>query len=257
MRTKFFKFNQKSTFWAICLILAFSIAGRLFALQIADRAVEYPPLSQTEESIVATETSDPTTVSETPEEIPSKPLPTKIHLSVPFVSQAPLFNWDALHEDACEEAGLLIIKHFLFKEQFSSREAADREIIDLVSYEEANGYGPSITLDDLNKIAFAKYNLKGEIKQATIDSIKAELAAGRPVIVGAAGKILPNPNFRNGGPVYHMLVITGYNATQFITNDPGTKHGKDFTYTHDDLLNAIHDWNPTNILDGEKKYLVF
>jgi len=88
-------------------------------------------------------------------------------------------------------------------------------------------------------------------------NIKKEIAAGHPVIVPAAGKVLPNPNFTNGGPNYHMLLIIGYDQTDFITNDPGTRNGKNFRYTYDGLINAIHDWNPNNILDGRKAVLVF
>jgi uncharacterized protein YvpB len=87
--------------------------------------------------------------------------------------------------------------------------------------------------------------------------IKDELANGRPVIVGAAGKILPNPNFRNGGPNYHMLVVIGYDKNGFITNDPGTRKGQDFRYSFSDLFNAIHNWESNNILNGLKEYLVF
>lgn len=186
-------------------------------------------------------------------------LPTTVHLSVPFISQAPLAQWDALHEDACEEASLLIVSHYYNKTNFGSSGEVDSEIKDLVAFEEANGYGTSITLAELASVAKIKFNLVGTVakNKLTVENIKQELAAGNPIIVGAAGKILPNPNFRNGGPNYHMLVIIGYDSTHFITNDPGTRNGKDFLYEYNDLLNAIHDWNPDNILNGEKNYLVF
>jgi hypothetical protein len=95
------------------------------------------------------------------------------------------------------------------------------------------------------------------VHDVTINSIKTEIAAGRPVIIPAAGKVLPNPNFKDGGPNYHMLVVKGYDANGFITNDPGTRLGENFRYTYDALINAIHDWDPTNILNGQKAFLVF
>lgn len=184
-------------------------------------------------------------------------LPKNIHLTVPFTSQAPFANWDALHEDACEEASLIIVKHFKDKTPIGDQQSVDNQINDLVSYENGASFGASIALADLAKIAKVKFNMTGTVKAATLENLKTELAAGNPIIVGAAGKILPNPNFRNGGPNYHMLVIIGYNTTEFITNDPGTRNGKDFVYKYDDLLNAIHDWDPNNILNGKKNYLVF
>lgn len=184
-------------------------------------------------------------------------LPANVNLTVPFTSQAPFAVWDALHEDACEEASLLMLKHFNTGTSISEKQTIEDEITNLISWEEQNGYGPSITLEELSKIAKIKFNLNGTVKVATIEDIKTEIAGGNPVIIGAAGKILPNPNFRNGGPNYHMLVIKGYNSTQFITNDPGTRLGENFVYKYDDMINAIHDWDPDNILNGAKKYLVF
>jgi uncharacterized protein YvpB len=179
-------------------------------------------------------------------------------LTVPFFSQAPFGVWDPLHEDACEETSLLMVKYFN-ENTNPSKEAADQDIIDLVHAGERVGHGLSITLDQLNRLAADHLGMKtGRIKQgATVEDLKAEISAGRPVIVGAAGKILPNPNFRDGGPVYHMLVLIGYDEQGFITNDPGTSRGKDFRYTFDELYHALHDWNEQDIMQGGKNYLVF
>jgi uncharacterized protein YvpB len=186
-------------------------------------------------------------------------IPDKVFLQVPFLSQAPFQKWDALHEDACEEASLLMVKYFLDGEKVITKEEGEKEIQNLVAYENKNGYGLSVTLQELDKIAENYFSVKkGRVeKNIKIEDIKRELAKGKPVIVGAAGKILPNPNFRNGGPNYHMLVIIGYDEEFFITNDPGTRLGKDFKYKFDDLFEAAHDWNEKNILIGEKNYLVF
>jgi hypothetical protein len=84
------------------------------------------------------------------------------------------------------------------------------------------------------------------------EDIKAAISSGHPVIIPAYGKALGNPNFRGDGPLYHMLVIKGYTDTEFITNDPGTKRGADFTYDIDTLWNAIHDWNDGDVPNGAK-----
>lgn len=190
-------------------------------------------------------------------EVQSNTLPNKVQLTVPFLVQAPRANWDALHEDACEEASLIMARHFSNGSSVSE-DSGDREIKDLVDYETKNGYGLSITVSQLNDIARTYFNMKnGRVESASIEKIKAELVAGQPVIIPAAGKLLGNPNFKNGGPVYHMLVITGYQGDEFITNDPGTRHGQGYRYKQNILWNAIHDWNSTNINDGRKNYLVF
>lgn len=186
-------------------------------------------------------------------------LPNRLVLPVQFLSQAPFANWDALHEDACEEASLVMVHHYYTKTKITSLEQGDAEIKDLVAYEEQNDYGTSITLKRLSVIAAKQYDMTtGRIEMSvTVENIKKELASGHPVIVPAAGKILPNPNFKNGGPNYHMLVIVGYENGEFITNDPGTRKGEGFRYTYDALINAIRDWDSSNILNGHKAYLVF
>ena len=190
---------------------------------------------------------------------PKNELPKSVQISMPFLSQAPFEIWDPLHEDACEEASLIMVKYFLDKKNIPSLEIADKEIKDLVGYQEKNNYGISISLEDLNKIANDYYKMTtGIVKNnITIDDIKMELTLGHPVIVPAAGKMLANPNFTNGGPVYHMLVITGYDENGFITNDPGTRKGQNFRYSFDNLFNAIHDFDANNILNGQKSILVF
>lgn len=186
-------------------------------------------------------------------------LPKSSVILVPFLVQAPFANWDALHEDACEEASLLMIKHYLDNKPILSQADGDEEIREMVAYEEENGYGLSITLRELSKIASDHYSISGGrvAIDFTIDDLKKEIVAGRPVIIPASGKDLPNPNFRNGGPNYHMLVVTGYDEDEFITNDPGTKNGEGYRYKYGDLYDAVHDWDPGNISNGQKAYLVF
>lgn len=186
-------------------------------------------------------------------------IPEKANLKVPFTTQAPLVNWDALHEEACEEASLIMYKHFLKGTDIESPNTAEKEIQDLVAFEEQNGYKIDVTVSELNEIAKKYYGIKSGriIKNATLDDIKQEIASGRPVIIPAAGKMLQNPNFKNGGPVYHMLVVKGYDKDGFVTNDPGTRKGEYYRYSFDILYNAIHDWDSNDITNGGKNVLVF
>lgn len=200
-----------------------------------------------------TETESSTTAASQPQS------PEQALLEVPFLVQAPFANWDELHEEACEEASLIMLKHYIKKEKITSKEQADAEITQLIGLETNSGYKVDATTGELSEIANKFFGLKtGRVKtNATIEDIKKEISSGRPVIVPAAGKILPNPNFRNGGPNYHMLVIKGFDKNGFITNDPGTRKGEGFRYAFDDLYEAIHDWNPNDIMLGGKNYLVF
>jgi len=151
-----------------------------------------------------------------------------------------------------------MVKYSLDGKKIITPKEGDGEIKKLVAYQEKNGYGTSVTLHELGRIAKNFYNLQNYRveENISIDGIKRELSKGNLVIVGAAGKVLDNPNFMNGGPDYHMLVIKGYDEKGFITNDPGTRKGEGFRYTFDNLFDAIHNWDTKDILKGKKDYLV-
>ncbi len=191
--------------------------------------------------------------------VAQKPLPDKILINMPFTTQSPFANWDELHEEACEEASLIMLRHYKNNTAIESKEKAEEEILELVNFENENGHKVDVTVSELAQIARKKYNMtSGRVKtNATIEDIKREIASGRPVIIPAAGKLLENPNFRSGGPVYHMFVLKGYDKDGFIANDPGTRKGEGFRYSFDIISSAMHDWNQENILNGGKNYLVF
>jgi uncharacterized protein YvpB len=217
--------------------------------KIEEPLEETPPIINKETTI---DTADVAPPVEAKSDLP----PTSALIKMSFTTQSPLAVWDATQEDACEEASIIMVAHYLNKTSVGSKNEAEKEILDLIDYETKNSYGPSITLNELNTIAKSYYNLTGKVKtDISVEDIKKEITKGNPVIIPAAGKILPNPNFRNGGPNYHMLVIKGYDKNGFITNDPGTRKGENFRYTFDALFNAIHDWDPNNILNGQKAYL--
>lgn len=283
--------NRKSKYYRVLLLLIllvlFGVSYKVFLEKLAIIS-DFPVLSPLVEDV----SPSPKTSKTTQPAITQKPspssslaplktmLPTLVGIDVPFLEQAPFAKWDALHEEACEEASLINVKYFLDKAATISKDEGEKEIQNMVSFEEENGYGVSITLQELNEIAKKHYKLStGRVEtNVTIEKIKKELALGRPVIVGAAGKILPNPFFRNGGPNYHMLVIKGYDDKGlvpvnrckrvdadsckqtpgvFITNDVGISQGNNFRYTYNGLFKAIHDWDPNNIVNGQKTYLVF
>lgn len=260
------KENNMNKKYYILIIASFLTAALLAGFFLLNKKLLPEKINNTEISLpTIDEETKPDTQAETTDAISAenknitKPVPKSLSLEVPFISQAPYAVWDTFHEDACEEASLIMIEYFKKGTSAITKETVEKEIQDMTKYETSVGLGPSITLAQLNIVALNYYQLSNGkvVENSTVDNIKAEILAGRPVIIPVAGKILPNPNFRNGGPVYHMLVIKGFNETGFITNDPGTRKGNNFWYTYNVLMNAIHDWNPDNILNGRKAYLVF
>jgi hypothetical protein len=180
-------------------------------------------------------------------------------LAVPFIPQAPLQNWDAVHEEACEEASILMIQAYFNGEHgVIASSTAESRIQSLIDFETRLGFDVDVTAGEATEIIESRWpNLQAVVLPVDgVDFIKRLIANGFPVIVPADGKTLPNPNFKNGGPVYHMLVIRGYTKDSFITNDPGTRKGEKFLYRYDDLLNSVHDWNGGDVKNGAPVMIV-
>lgn len=187
------------------------------------------------------------------------PLPERVNLAVPFLSQAPKQNWGMPYQEACEEASMLMVDAFYRGRTTKfAPEEGDRLILDLVSFEEDRGKTPDLTAKEVGQIAGQKWGYDFFVTSTvTPDLVKRALANGYPVIMPADGKRLANPNFRNGGPPYHMLVIKGYVGERtWITNDPGTRLGADFIYPYDHLLTVAHDWNGGDVPHGAPVMIV-
>lgn len=138
-----------------------------------------------------------------------------------------------------------MVHHFLEGTSLTTEEM-EGDILALVAWETARGYGQDVTIAQLAAIARAYYGMQTDIisgEDVTVSRLKTLLAGGDPVIIPAQGQLLGNPYFSGAGPPYHMLVLTGYDGDVFITNDPGTRRGEGYRYDADVLLNAIHDWN--------------
>lgn len=189
-------------------------------------------------------------------------LPKEKNLDVPFMSQAPRSNWDAPYQEACEEASMIMVDaYYRGRTDRLSVDEADRAILELVAYEEKKlGYAEDITAQQVGRIMKDYFGYPNVIIQSLKhpDQIKQAIALGYPVILPAAGQLLGNPNFRNGGPPYHMIVIRGYTPTLFITNDPGTRNGKGYTYSYETIMKAAHDWtgNKDTIRKGPPMMMV-
>ncbi|MBI4407388.1 MAG: C39 family peptidase, partial [Candidatus Kerfeldbacteria bacterium] len=165
-------------------------------------------------------------------------IPKELNLAIPFTSQAPFANWDAVHEETCEEASILMAGRFLLGRGIADAQDAETAMLEIVASEENDfGYGVSISAEHTVEVLVSIYpSLDAEVVfDFSWDDVKTALAQGYPVIAPAAGRELGNPNFTAPGPLYHMLVIKGYTDQIVITNDPGTRKGADYTYSYDTL----------------------
>lgn len=183
-----------------------------------------------------------------------------VTLKVPFMPQAPDGVWDELHNEACEEASLIILNAFL-KDEELDKERMEKEIQALVDWQIKNwGEHKDLTLRETAEMAkeYYGYQWARVVKNITTDDIKKELSLGNPVILPLAGREIKNPYYRRPGPYYHMLVVTGYDKSKFITNDPGTRRGEHYVYDQNLLFSAIHDWpgKEKDILAGQKAMLI-
>src|SRR3989344_598851 len=178
--------------------------------------------------------------------------PDFLDYPVPFAAQAPYGDWDELHQEACEEASMIMVSRF-YNHQNLTPHLMEQEILNLVKWQADNGYQVDLAAREVGEILKDYFKLEAEIiKTVTVEEIKAQLNQGNLIIVPAAGRELGNPYFRQPGPIYHMLVIRGYDNDQqeFITNDPGTKRGESFRYNYQILLKAIADWDWQLAQDG-------
>lgn len=192
------------------------------------------------------------------EDTTTTPIPSELNLDVPFISQAPLSNWDQEHEEFCEEATVLMASKYFKQEELGVLEEIDNELHQIKNWQkEKFGFFESTTIKETARIIEEELNLKSEIiNNPTPNDIKRAIAQNKLVVIPASGRDLKNPFFKQPGPIYHMLLVKGYTADQFITNDPGTKRGENYPYSINTIMDANHDWNGGDVLNGNKVMLI-
>ena len=246
-------------FIPLSIFVLFTYGGKIKDWMVLwQRKASLPPAISYEQATNPIQPSSAPALNGQPSIITS--LPPSINLGVPFTPQAPFANWDEVHEEACEEASLLMVARYKKGGTIDSPSDAEQELFKLVDFEnKIFGYYKDTTAEETARVGREYYGFKKTrvIYEFTVDTIKRELAAGNPIIVPAAGRELGNPYFTSPGPLYHMLVIRGYTSDgKFITNDPGTRRGEEYTYKFDILMNAIHDWNGGDVVNGKKVIIV-
>ncbi|MBL7996622.1 C39 family peptidase [bacterium] len=178
------------------------------------------------------------TVSESIQASVLKPvIPEKAYLEVPFFCQAPMTNdasWD-IHHASCEEAAVLQAVYYDTGVKQADLAIVDKTLQDMIAWQEKHfGVHKDIHADTIKMLMVGFFGYEPDeimiMRNASIYDIKQQIASGFPVIAPTYGRMLKNPFYKQPGPEYHMVTVIGYTEDRIITNDVGTKRGKDFSY---------------------------
>lgn len=225
-----------------------------------DEATLNQPPSLTTGTTTPALSPTPASVRPTEAEVRTSTLPAAINLKVPFTPQAPHAIWTPPYKEFCEEASVLMAASYLQNKTIPSAAVADEKMLAIKAFEEKRfGYYEDTTAAETAVILREFYKIEAVklMENPSVADFKTALAAGKLVIVPAAGRLLGNPYYTPPGPLYHMLVIKGYTADgKFITNDPGTRRGADFLYSPETILNALHDWRADGNIEQGKKVVI-
>jgi hypothetical protein len=182
--------------------------------------------------------------------------PPAAEIDVPFTSQAPQGDWSQPWQDACEETSIYMVASFYADDPIRRDEAVRR----IRGIFEVKHETFKVSRDESLETIQALIEELGmpwttELKlDPTADDLKAELAAGRPVIVPVYEPELQAPFYH---AEYHVLVLTGYDdeTGEFIVNDPGTRSGEGLRFPQERFMAAIHDLEPKDKDAGRKAVL--
>lgn len=180
-------------------------------------------------------------------------------LPVPFTVQAPQANWGMPYQEACEEASMVMAAEYFkgLKKGKLNVIYANREILKLVQWQKKNrGFYEDTTASEVVSILKDYYSLQARVEKYDPVKIKEVIDRKQIVLLPTAGRQLGNPYFTRPGPLYHMLVVKGYQGDEFIVNDPGTKRGENWRYKESVLASATHDWNNGQVDEGESVMII-
>lgn len=211
--------------WQITLVTLFLVTNFIYVLRVSapsGRSIFEEP-------------------AETIVEAVNETIPESFSIPMPYTVQAPFGNW-AVHEESCEEAAVLMYRHFLLGEGEGAidQKQSDIDLRALVAWQIKN-WGPEkdLNLDLVGKLAKGYYGYEYRVTEdITMEDIKREIAAGHPVLVPVMTQSLKNPHYSRGD-VYHILVIKGYDKDGIITNDAGIREGMNYRYSWEILWQAI------------------
>jgi calcium-activated chloride channel regulator 3/4 len=171
------------------------------------------------------------------------------NLPVPFIPQVPTGDWN--NTKNCGQTSSVMVYGYHGFYDHRSILAADIEAIndwladeyDDDQYSDSNGW--YTTASQLAKLAreYAYFTRSASASGWTLDQLRSEIDAGRPVVVAVYTGMDPNSNLG------HFMVFRGYrtdddgNLTQVIVNDPGKSAGDNNEY---DVSTFLNSWQRQN-----------
>ena len=187
--------------------------------------------------------------------------PTTFSLKVPFTAQAPTGNWDTIHNEDCEEASAIMANAYYNGPHDVKLDPGyvEGQLTKLTDWEmQTFGYNLDINSTETVQMIEANFDLQAKVvTDYNQEFIKNELLQNHVVLLPANGQLLGNPNYKQPGPKYHMLVIRGFTSTSIITNDSGTRNGLNYSYSYNTLYNANGEWShQSNSVDLNKKHII-
>jgi hypothetical protein len=187
-------------------------------------------------------------------------LPEKVYLEVPFFCQAPLQNDDSwkIHHASCEEAASLQAVYYDKNIKEVNVHRVDSTLRAMIAWQEKHfGIHKDIHADSVKMLLMGYFGYASDeikiVRKAKIADLKEAVAQGYPVIAPTYGRALHNPFYKQPGPEYHMVTIIGYTKERIITNDVGTKRGKDFSYDLDVFQQAMDKEGGDCLIINSKK----
>lgn len=197
-----------------------------------------------------------------------------INLSVPFTPEAPDGLMVKPWNNSCEEASIIMLDEY-YKgntQKNIPKTTAKTSILNYIAIEnKIFGYNANTNAAEMVKLIneYSKYFEATAKTNPTVEEIKAEVLAGRPVIALLYGYNLKNPRiqFARNGSYYHTFVIKGFDdeTGEFIVNDNGDlKQGLDLRYSYDTIMGALRDYShatgktvkPATVLFTSQRMLV-
>lgn len=164
------------------------------------------------------------------------------------MTQAPTGSWAQPYQDFCEEAALLMAHRWTTGKSVT-RSEANKELLRMMEFESKNfGDYRDTSAEKTAELfqTFYKSDAARVVPSANLTDVKRELARGNIVLLPLAGRKLAGPFYRLPGPLYHMLLLRGYDedARQFTVNDDGTNtKGEAFRFSYDAISRAWNDWD--------------
>ncbi|MCE5323328.1 C39 family peptidase [bacterium] len=163
--------------------------------------------------------------------------PTSVLLNVPFLEQFYSLNGSSCGNGSCGPASLSMCACYVL-----GRSATYLDIVNVWSFLGRDTCGNDSSGTSLTELANAArgwpFGLSNVYRSTlTLQGVKDELAAGRPVVVHVqAGYLTTRKYTYTGG---HYIAAIGYDEDHIICNDPGTMNGERCNYSNEDMTAAM------------------